>query len=241
MSFVMLLEDDPFHLEFLNSTVQETSLAEHEVRSFDNGLDAISALQDGDVASAVLDLQVPSKTGIDVARAIWSKDPLTPIVFWSNYGDASYVRAIVKIVPEGANFGYILKTTSGDRLKRSLLGVLEDGQRIIDSEIRGMLKNKGADHAELTETEFETLNYLALGLTDKAIAKLQGISLRSVQNQIQSVHDKIAVKTQDTFDDASLINRRCRTISNALVAGLINGSSLEDFQKIVSEKIATLQ
>ena len=61
-----------------------------------------------------------------------------PILFWSNYADEAYVRGITKIVPTSATYGYLLKTSSKERLRRSMQCVFVEGQNIIDREIRGV-------------------------------------------------------------------------------------------------------
>lgn len=105
----------------------------------------------------ILDLQMPKKTGVQAAKAIWAENPAMPIIFWSNYADEAYVRGVARIVPAGATYGYLLKTASKDRLRRAIQCVFVEGQNIIDREVRGLQKRgqKGSD--ELTEVEYEIL------------------------------------------------------------------------------------
>lgn len=67
---------------------------------------------------------------------------------------------------------------------------------------------------------------VALGLTDRLIAERRGLSLRSVQNRLQQVYDKLGIYGEDMPTEA--INFRTRAVSLALLRRLINRSGLEE-------------
>ena len=95
-----------------------------------------------------MDLQMPNTTGVQAARTIWAEKPTLPILFWSNYADEAYVRGITKIVPTATTYGYLLKTSSKERLRRSMQCVFLEGQNIIDREIRGVQQRGTNQHAK---------------------------------------------------------------------------------------------
>lgn len=60
-------------------------------------------------------------------------------------------------------------------------------------EVRGIQqKNLGNGHG-LSDAEYEILVDVALGLTDKAIAQRKKLSLRSVQNRLQQLYEKLDI------------------------------------------------
>ena len=124
---------------------------------------------------------MPKRTGVEAARAIWRERPHTSIMFWSNYADEAYVRGISRIVPEGAAYGYILKTASEDRLRLALRSLFIEQQCVIDREVRGVQQKSQNQLLGLTDTEYEVLQDIALGLTDRIIAQ------RRVQNRLQQL------------------------------------------------------
>ena len=79
-------------------------------------------------AHIVMDLQMNARNGIEAARTIWRERPDTRILFWSNYADEPYVRGVIRIVPNGAAYGYVVKSTSQERLKLALRSIFIENQ-----------------------------------------------------------------------------------------------------------------
>ena len=228
MSVFLIVEDDALHRAFLREVISLADISCTELIEADDGDEAVQLAKRHAVKGVVMDLQMPKKTGVQAARAIWAHDPSLPILFWSNYADEAYVRGITKIVPSSATYGYLLKTSSKERLRRSMQCVFLEGQNIIDREIRDV-QQRGADHREgLTDAEYEALLDIAIGLTDQAIANRRAISLRSVQGRLQQLYSKLGVADAPPVDGHSAIyNSRTRTIAAALTRRLINSKSIE--------------
>jgi DNA-binding NarL/FixJ family response regulator len=166
------------------------------------------------------------RTGIEAARTIWKERPDTCILFWSNYSDEAYVRGVSRIVPEGAAYGYVLKSASEERLRLALRGIFVEGQCVIDREVRGMQQKSLGPRSGFTDSEYEILLDIALGLTDRAIAKRRGLSIRSVQNRLQALYDKLDVYAADAEREA-VFNLRARAVAVALLRKLLNASAIE--------------
>lgn len=213
MSFeILIVEDDDLHRQFLLDTVMESNLGDIVVTEACNGEEACDLLCKKTFASAVADLQMPGKTGVDVARAIWVKSNRTPILFWSNFADEAYVRGIYRVAPKEANYGYLLKSSSSDRLKRTLSGVFLDGQTIIVRAV-GNATNP-MKIAELSAVECEALIDIAIGLTDSAIAQYRGVSVRAVQSRLKMIYEKLGLaEVLSVEDGTSAMNRRARTVA----------------------------
>lgn len=223
---VLIVEDDELHRGFLHNTLLESDLGDIEIVEATNGEEAINLLKDRSFKNVVLDLQMPGKSGIDVARVIWAKDNSTSVLFWSNYADEAYVRGIYRFAPEGANYGYLLKSTSSQRLKRTISGVFLDGQTIIDRTVN-FTQNYTANGPELSVAEYETLVDIAIGLTDSAIADYRGMSVRAVQARTKGVYEKLGIAEVSTLKDgSSALNRRTRAITLALASRKINSKTL---------------
>jgi DNA-binding NarL/FixJ family response regulator len=228
MSTFLIVEDDALHRNFLREVISLSDLACTELIEADDGEEAIRLVQLHTPKGVIMDLQMPKKTGVQAAKAIWAENPTMPIVFWSNYADEAYVRGITKIVPPGATYGYLLKTSSKERLRRSIQCVFLEGQNIIDREIRGV-QQRGIGRSEgLSEAEYEVLVDIAIGLTDQAIANRRRISLRSVQGRLQQLYAKLGLMEMPALEGhIAEYNSRTRAIAVALVARLINGKSIE--------------
>lgn len=223
---ILIVEDDDLHRKFLHDTIAEGDLGEPQITEAKNGEQAIELLKSQDFTSVVLDLQMPEKTGVDVARAVWAKDARTPVLFWSNYADEAYVRGIYRVAPDEANYGYLLKSSSSQRLKRTLSGVFLDGQTIVDRAVRNASPN-GTNTPNLTPAEYEVLVDIALGLTDSAIAEIRAMSVRAVQGRLTNVYEKLGIaEVPTTRDGTSALNRRARAVALALTTRKINNKVL---------------
>lgn len=242
MSKFLIVEDDALHRSFLREVLAISELGCTELIEADDGDAAIRLSHGNDLKGVIMDLQMPNKTGVQAARALWAETPTLPILFWSNYADEAYVRGITKIVPSSATYGYLLKTSSKERLRRSMQCVFLEGQSIIDREIRGLQQRAGNRLDDLSEAEYEVLLDIAMGLTDQAIANRRGISIRGVQSRLQQLYSKFGLIEGPTLDGRSaLYNSRTRSIAIAFGRRLISARSIElaeqDYQRWASGEL----
>lgn len=232
----LIIEDDPLHRAYLRdaitSAVPECTL----VIEADNGLVGEKLAREHNATHIVMDLQMHTRTGIEAARTIWRERPESSILFWSNYSDEAYVRGVSRIVPQGAAFGYVLKSASEERLKLALRGIFIEGQCVIDREVRGLQQKSLGQRDSFTDSEYEILLDIALGLTDRAIAQRRKLSLRSVQNRLQQLYEKLEVyKSVGEQIDPATFNLRARAVSIAFLRKLLNVSALEQAEAELGE------
>nr|WP_247876793.1 response regulator transcription factor [Ochrobactrum sp. CM-21-5] len=224
---VLIVEDDPLHRTYLGEAIRAALPECNDVLEADNGSAGEKLARMHRSAHIVMDLQMSGRNGIEAARTIWKENPETRILFWSNYADEAYVRGVSRIVPEGAAYGYVLKSASDDKLRLALRSIFVEAQCVIDREVRG-LQQKSLGHASgFSESEYEILIDIALGLTDRVIARRQNLSLRSVQNRLQQLYEKLGVYQEKGEPDDGRFNLRARAVTVALLRKLLNYSALE--------------
>ncbi|WP_027834130.1 response regulator transcription factor [Maritalea myrionectae] len=226
---VLIVEDDPLHRSFLKDIVISALPECETVIEAEDGLQGEALHREHRPENVVMDLQMHHRNGIEAARTIWQERPQTNILFWSNYSDEAYVRGVGRIVPPGAAYGYVLKSASEERLKVALKGVFIENQCVVDREVHG-LQHRGATSGNgLSDSEYEVLMDVALGLTDRAIAKRRNLSPRTVQNRLQQIFDKLDVcgEQRSGSEHAVHFNTRARVGVVALRMKLINHNALE--------------
>ena len=226
---VLIVEDDNFHASYLQDALSEALPEVTEIIHAVNGKDGEIEARQGGIDAVIMDLQMEVRNGIEAARTLWCERPQSRILFWSNYADEAYLRGIAQIVPDDCSYGYILKTASRDRLKLALRAVLVEGQIMVDREIHRIQKRTTIPRNRLDDKEFEVLLDLAIGLQDKQIAERRNISLRTVQNRLLSLYDKLGVLTDQ--DRLAPLNKRVRAVNRALVTRTINIETLEAAQR----------
>ena len=170
-------------------------------------IDVMAEAADGDEAMAlidqlrpdvaVLDIQMPKRSGIDVCRHIRAQQWPVGILILTAYDDDPYVMAVLQA---GAN-GYVLKTAEADEIIRAIRDVHE-GKSVLDPVIARKLMTQLAGQAEvrpiesLTSRETDVLKLAAHGYTNKAIGAQLNISDRTVQGHLANVFAKLHVTTR---------------------------------------------
>ncbi|HLG16453.1 MAG TPA: response regulator transcription factor [Blastocatellia bacterium] len=181
----------------------------------------------------VLDIQMPKLSGVKAARAIWRGFPAARIIFWTQFPHEIYIneiRKIIKSVQPQPAYGFIDKNNPETRFLRFVAAVLEDGADMIDPAFKDSFKRP-----LLTEFEAEALYYLALGLSNWAIARKCSLSLRGVESRLATLYEKLFASspegTPNEAYDKLAYNIRTRAFFEALRRGLLNSDELEKAAK----------
>jgi DNA-binding NarL/FixJ family response regulator len=165
-------------------------------------IQVIAEVDDGEMAQdlirqrlpdvAVLDIQMPKASGIEVTRWVRVNFPKVGVLILTAYDDDPYVLAVLQA---GAN-GYVLKTASPADLIQAVRDV-NIGKSVLDPSITQKLLAQLSHPAEtnqveqLTEREMEVLGLAAKGFTNKAIGVQLGISDRTVQGHLAHIFNKL--------------------------------------------------
>jgi DNA-binding NarL/FixJ family response regulator len=190
----------------------------------DERLRVVAEAGDGDQALAlaqtyhpdvlVLDIQMPGKNGIEVARAVRAAGYNTGILILTAYDDEPYILGALQA---GAN-GYVLKTAEPDELVQAVHAVYE-GKSVLDPQLAQRLWQQMASRANppqgqqpetLSAREIEVLRLVARGYTNKAVATQLGISDRTVQGHLANVFSKLHAQSRT---DAVMIGLRLGLIT----------------------------
>ncbi|HLC05219.1 MAG TPA: response regulator transcription factor [Anaerolineales bacterium] len=177
------------------------------VAEADDGNQAVQAIQEHKPDVAVLDIQMPGMSGIEVTRWVRANVRTTGVLILSAYDDDPYIMAVLQA---GAN-GYVLKTADAADVIRAVRAVFE-GKSALDPAIarKVMARVSGTQLAapveKLTDRELEVLALAAKGFTNKAIGVQLHISDRTVQGHLAKTFDKLqaASRTEAVMRAVSL-------------------------------------
>jgi len=200
------------------------ALSQYEIQAFADPLAALEALGKEAYPNLISDIQMPGLNGIELAERVWKLNPRTRILFVSNHNDEIYIRALEKIVPPGATYGYLLKSSSIPELRKAVNTVFEEEQCWFDKQVRSVQVVAKDSEQTLSDIEYEVMIDLALGLTDNMIARRYNLTRRGVQNRLNKLYRKLGVDQDLSVDlqTGDAINARTRAIYIALRRGLIN-------------------
>jgi DNA-binding NarL/FixJ family response regulator len=141
---------------------------------------------------AVLDIQMPKATGIEVTRWVRAQQLPVGVLVLTAYDDDPYVMAMLKA---GAN-GYVLKTANPAEIIQAVRDVHAGRSALAASVVQKLMAHVSnpapAPPAEkLSEREVEVLSLAARGYTNKAIGAQLGISDRTAQAHLARIYDKL--------------------------------------------------
>lgn len=173
----------------------------------DGDIQVVAEADDGEMAKtlitehqpdvAVLDIQMPEATGIEVTQWVRDNQLEVGLLILTAYDDSPYVMAVLQA---GAN-GYVLKTASPREIIRAVRDV-HAGNSALDASILNKMMtqiSKVKDTPlveELTKREMEVLTLVARGYINKAIGVQLGISDRTVQGHLAHIFGKLQASSR---------------------------------------------
>jgi DNA-binding NarL/FixJ family response regulator len=175
-----------------------------------DGLEVVAEAGDGDEAMAlvlehtpdvvVLDVNMPGKTGLEVARLLREEAPSVRVLILSMHDDPEYVLQAVRA---GAD-GYVLKDVAPAELREAVVAV-RDGREYFTAKVSQQLsvglrreieeEQIRARMEALTKRETEVLLQIAEGLTNREIGDRLDISPRTVETHRERVMGKLRIRT----------------------------------------------
>ena len=148
---------------------------------------------------AVLDIQMPNASGIEVTRWVRSQVRDVGVLVLTAYEDDPYVLAVLQA---GAN-GYVLKTASPAEIIQAVHDVY-NGKSALDPAVAQKVmehmfgQKSGLANAiePLSDRELEVLTLVGKGYTNKAIGAQLGISDRTVQGHLARIFGKLQAESR---------------------------------------------
>ncbi|MAT43721.1 MAG: DNA-binding response regulator [Anaerolineaceae bacterium] len=178
--------------QFLEQTQDIQVIAEAS-----NGQEACELLEQLKPDVAVLDIQMPLMSGIEVTRWIRANRLPIGILVLTAYDDEPYVQAVLQA---GAN-GYVLKTAEPQEIIQGVRDVFQ-GKSVLDVSLAQKLIARLAGNEDtmtvepLTDRELQVLTLTAKGFTNKSIGVQLGISDRTVQNHLANIFQKMNAESR---------------------------------------------
>lgn len=195
----------------------------------EDGHKALELVRERKPSLVFLDIEMPVMSGIKSAESILREFPQTAIVILSNHSDEIFVRKLWKMVPSDGAFGYVLKDSTDQQVIDAAKAVLE-GDCWIHPRIQRIVRRTESGATGLTDAEFEVLVCIAIGFTDRAIAKRLYVTDKAVQARLKCLYTKLGIPIKGASDEDEY-NHRCRALNLALRRGLINRAELDQWEE----------
>jgi len=196
-------------LKVIDPEIQIVGVAEDAVSAFDK----IPELSP-DIVLMDLSLHISAISTVEATAKLKADFPSAQVIILT--ADDS-IESIMSALKAGAS-GYLLQTVSILELQEAIYAVHEGGSVLTPSVAQKVLAVMSHPVVKLltaTEREIEILELLALGSTNKSIAKHLSLSVRTVEAHVHKIFQKFGVAS------------RTEAVMAAIRAGLISSPTEE--------------
>ncbi len=187
---IITADDHPLLLKGLNDFLIEKGY--NIVGCGANGREAYNLITKLKPDIAILDIQMPFMSGLEIAKKCKTNGISTKIVLITIHKE----KELYNKAQELNIFGYILKEFAIEEIENCITTVSE-GQPYFSQKIKDMLNTNSADDEALnvlTPSEKKILKLIARDKTNKEIASLLFISYRTVEKHRSNIINKLKLE-----------------------------------------------
>ena len=195
---VLIADDHLFYREGVR-TLLSTAEGIQIIGEASNGQEVVARAAELEPDVILMDLKMPGLNGIDATRQIIQQQPKVGILVITMFDDDESVFAVMRA---GAR-GYLLKDADQEELVRAIIAVFRDEAIFSPAIARRMMnyfshlprERARAENVfpDLTEREYEILELIAQGHGNPAIANKLSLSVKTVQNYVSNILNKLQV------------------------------------------------
>lgn len=196
---VAVVEDDATLRLFMRKLIEKPANGFEFAGSYATAEDAIPPVLESKPHVVIVDLELPSMSGMDLIRQISPRMPAAAFVVLTIHDDPQKVFAALRA---GAN-GYLLKTSKPNEIASGIRQASEGGAPLSQEIARMLIKSfqepatkEKRDMPGLTPREGQILERLAQGMVPKEVAYNLGISYETVRDYLKAVYAKLHVRSR---------------------------------------------
>jgi DNA-binding NarL/FixJ family response regulator len=195
---VLLVDDHPIVREGIQSCLADDPRLEIVGEAADGG-EAIRKTRELAPDVVLMDLNLPRVSGLVAAEEIRKHAPGVKVLALTAHKDGEYVR---QVVAAGAQ-GFVLKDATPEELVGAILTV-QKGDSFFSPEVatellKGFVAHGGnlppVSGAGLSDRERQVLALIAEGHSNKEIAQILGVGVRTVETHRLRLMDKLDIRT----------------------------------------------
>lgn len=189
---ILLVDDETIFLQSLGAMIRREIFGA-TVFEASSGEMAISKLPEVKPDLILLDVNMPTMNGLQVADYISRKRPDIKIIMLTNVDGDAMILSLVKLV-----HGFLVKTVDKAELKKCISMVMEGKKYFCDVAQRAIndsmsVKDKHG-HVDFDDRELELIKYLSQGKSSKEIAAIKGVTEKFINTQREALLKKTKTK-----------------------------------------------
>lgn len=192
---IVIVDDDALIRDAL-SIILATEEGFQVVGTAKNGQEGVEQWQKLAPDIIIMDIRMPIMDGVEATRLIKQQSTSTKILLLTTFKDIEYIRSAVQFGAEG----YILKSNSSESIIESLR-TIQQGNVVFEKEIAGLLSNivekekkSTCEELSITPKEYEIMECVSIGLSNKEISEKLFMSEGTVRNKISVLLEKLSLR-----------------------------------------------
>ena len=189
---VLIVDDHPVVCSGIRNILEPT-MGIKVVGEAHTGSEALQKIELDRPDVVLLDMKLPDMSGVEVIQRIYKSKNATRVLGLSSYNDREFISQLLN---HGAS-GYLLKEEVPEQIVDAVRGVAHGEQGWVSRKVAALLsdilaKDKDAGSA-LTARELDVLRLVVDGKTNDQIGILLGISVKTVENHLHTIFQKMDV------------------------------------------------
>lgn len=173
-----------------------------------NGAETLTALTDNKIEMAILDIDLPDQSGMDIAQIVKDRNLANSIVIFTGVENPTFAhKALLEIGVDA----FILKSASINQTISTISAILS-GEDVKSEQIKNLppistkifSRQKHHDAPELSNREREILNLIINGYTSSQISDQLLISGNTVRKHRENINRKFGVSSPSELIVAAL-------------------------------------
>lgn len=193
---LLIVDDHPMVVEGLRTMLQHLPHIKLQATAA-NAFEAMEALKQYKIDVALIDINLPDISGIELTARIRKEYPSVNLLALSTFTERSYISQMLQ---NGA-IGYLVKSAGSEEIEQGILNAMEGKPFMSESlNLSGRSLQELPQVPLLTRREKEVLKLIADGMTNQQIAEQLYLSLHTVDS-----HRKNLLTKFNLSNTASLI------------------------------------
>ena len=205
---VLLADDHSIVRAGLRRIVEESGEME-VVGEASDGKEAIRLVRKVSPDVAVIDISMPGLDGLEVLNQLQAFDPGLPVLILTMHEEGQYV---VRAIEAGA-MGYITKQSAPEQLVKAIRKVFSGHRYLTDEATEALalrIAKGGEDQSpldSLSMRELQVLRRLAMGHTNREIARAYHISIKTVDTYRSRLLKKLSLRNNADLSRFAIQNK----------------------------------
>lgn len=194
MQRVVIADDHPVLLTGLKGIINDVD-GFVVVDAVNDGISAYNSIAKLQPNIAILDLDMPKLSGLEVAQKVKIEYPDVTISILTLHKEESFLLRAIDIGVEG----FMLKDFANEEIEKCLKA-LSNGEKFYSKDLQEFIKpdtELPSSYALLSRTEKKVIRLISENKTSKEIAELLFVSPKTIQNHRYNISKKLALEPKN--------------------------------------------